>query len=503
MKRASILLINVAFLVSGFGLVGGCASESASSESVTATQQEIIYGNDDRRDIGQLTDSRQIAWANATGVFYDEADVNCSAGSCALTTRPYGDSQGGVYIPACPGEPFVGQPQGGHCTGFLIAPDLLVTAGHCVVSKYYCEHRPIVFGFMVDASGQAATVVPEEDVYHCSRIVARAVTYDSQDGLNDVDFAVLRLDRPVTGRMPLAIRQTGMVPDDTHFATIGSPLGLPLKYAPGASLRSNVPENSKFALNLDASKGMSGAPVINVDTGVVEGIVSAGPSNEWVTETQADGTTCSRTLRCDDETGCAGPMPWVHAARIESVVEVLEGRSCYDHVLNGQETDVDCGGSDCKPCLMSKICQEDSDCYQFPYDCRRAVCDQNVQCAPDYGSCETQCADGDIDGFETDVDCGGPCAGCGIGQYCILPSDCASKVCRAGTCAATPALGDVNGDGAVNTTDALLVANASVGTVTLAFLETADVNCSGGVDVVDALLIAQLAEGIIDRLPCQ
>ena len=65
-------------------------------------------------------------------------------------------------------------------------------------------------------------------MYRCTKIVAHAVTYDSLDGLNDVDFALLKLDRPATGRTPLAIRQAGMVPDDANFTTIGSPLGLPV-----------------------------------------------------------------------------------------------------------------------------------------------------------------------------------------------------------------------------------------------------------------------------------
>ena len=98
--------------------------------------------------------------------------------------------------------------------------------------------------------------------------------------------------------------------------------------------------------------------------------MSAGPANEWVYETQPDGTTCSRTLHCDDVTGCPGAMPWVHSARIKSVVEVLEGHSCYDKILNGYESDIDCGGPDCDACLMDKACRQTSDCYQFPHEQR-------------------------------------------------------------------------------------------------------------------------------------
>src|SRR5207253_1866743 len=46
------------------------------------------------------------------------------------------------------------------------------------------------------------------------------------------------------------------------------------------------------------------------------------------------------------------------------------------------------------------------------------------------------CTDGKLDGDETDVDCGGSCKKCGDGKACISPGDCASGVCTGGTCKA-------------------------------------------------------------------
>ncbi len=46
------------------------------------------------------------------------------------------------------------------------------------------------------------------------------------------------------------------------------------------------------------------------------------------------------------------------------------------------------------------------------------------------------CFDGKLDGNETDLDCGGACPGCGIGKVCEEPADCAAgttcvgKKCR-------------------------------------------------------------------------
>ena len=49
---------------------------------------------------------------------------------------------------------------------------------------------------------------------------------------------------------------------------------------------------------------------------------------------------------------------------------------------------------------------------------------------------DESCSDSIQNQDETDVDCGGSvCAGCGIGQSCSIPSDCASGNCMGGTCA--------------------------------------------------------------------
>ena len=46
------------------------------------------------------------------------------------------------------------------------------------------------------------------------------------------------------------------------------------------------------------------------------------------------------------------------------------------------------------------------------------------------------CSDGYVNRDETDVDCGGVCAGCPLGDACAAHVDCASNTCVGGTCAA-------------------------------------------------------------------
>ena len=52
-------------------------------------------------------------------------------------------------------------------------------------------------------------------------------------------------------------------------------------------------------------------------------------------------------------------------------------------------------------------------------DCKSGVCKDKVCASPAVD-------DGVKNGDETDVDCGGSCGGCGYGQACGGPGDCAA-----------------------------------------------------------------------------
>jgi hypothetical protein len=83
---------------------------------------------------------------------------------------------------------------------------------------------------------------------------------------------------------------------------------------------------------------------------------------------------------------------------------------CRDRVRDGDESDVDCGGT-CGGCAGGAACRAGGDC-------------QSRRC--DGGRCaEPTCSDGAWDGFESDVDCGGPtCPPCAVGQGCFSGDDC-------------------------------------------------------------------------------
>jgi hypothetical protein len=90
-------------------------------------------------------------------------------------------------------------------------------------------------------------------------------------------------------------------------------------------------------------------------------------------------------------------------------------------MLDGSETDVDCGGPMCKKCGPGQKCTQANDCSTGA--CMNGTCSSS------------SCTDMMKNGTETDVDCGGPtCKRCGEGKMCSVPTDCLSDLCNTGLC---------------------------------------------------------------------
>lgn len=110
---------------------------------------------------------------------------------------------------------------------------------------------------------------------------------------------------------------------------------------------------------------------------------------------------------------------------------------CDDGVRNGSESIVDCGDSACGPCLDGSPCDADSQCESGA--CIRGICER------------PSCTNGAVSGLETDIDCGGPhCPRCETGQRCSSATDCLSTGgCDGGRCSSC-------GDGQLNGTETAL-----------------------------------------------
>jgi len=102
---------------------------------------------------------------------------------------------------------------------------------------------------------------------------------------------------------------------------------------------------------------------------------------------------------CGDDKKCAAP-------------------SKTDGVKNGSESDVDCGGgapSNAPKCFKDKDCSADGDCFW-------GTCGANKKCGGD--------KPGVKDGDQTDIDCGGTQSpACDWFKGCAVDNDCTSKLC--------------------------------------------------------------------------
>jgi hypothetical protein len=255
---------------------------------VLRDRQRVIYGIDNRDDIYQVKSAKVRTLASCVAALVKTSDLRKIAdGSCTLATTSYRQE-----YDLCGNEPFASQPLGCFCSGFLVARNVVATAGHCVKGPADLRTTRFVFGWRMLDAARARTTFPAEDVYTGKSIVGRELTPTG------ADWALVKLDREVTGRMPLAVRTSGKVGNTAKVFVIGHPSGLPAKYAPGARVRDNTPA-SHFVANLDTYGGNSGSPVFSTGTKQVEGILVRG-ENDYVSN-----GTCQVSQRCPT-TGCRG-----------------------------------------------------------------------------------------------------------------------------------------------------------------------------------------------------
>ena len=248
-----------------------------------------IYGDDGRLDLYQVKDARVRKLAESTVALFESYDValDTAAGQAVLATRPYGSGEN-----LCKDEPFWDQKNGAFCSGSLVAPDIIMTAGHCVTDADSCASTKFVFGFGIENKGDVPDAVPAGEVYGCKELLGRL-----QEG-KGADWALVRLDRAAANHEPLALDRGDGVANGTPVFVIGHPAGLPTKVAGGAKVRDASP-NGYFVTNLDTYGGNSGSAVFGAGTGLVEGILVRG-EQDFVRR-----GACRVSKRCPDD-GCRG-----------------------------------------------------------------------------------------------------------------------------------------------------------------------------------------------------
>ncbi|MDC0746374.1 hypothetical protein [Polyangium mundeleinium] len=110
---------------------------------------------------------------------------------------------------------------------------------------------------------------------------------------------------------------------------------------------------------------------------------------------------------------------------------------CSNGVQDGDEADVDCGGTACGACPDGAACASDQDCVSVFCSVRQlcAPVDGRITCGEE-GEHGPSCGDCIKNSDETDIDCGGDaCNPCRQGKACLQDADCLGGVCVANVCA--------------------------------------------------------------------
>jgi hypothetical protein len=189
------------------------------------------------------------------------------------------------------------------------------------------------------------------------------------------------------GSTPDFVALTGYNPGSTAFANQAVRLGTFNQY-PGLCAAPNCSDATKNQAETDIDCGGQCGAVCTIGKG------------------------CSTVGDCDP--GAAG------VAECLLVGTATICMNCGDGTKNGNEADVDCGGSCATDCVSGQTCGGNGDC------------DSNL-CV---GGLCAGCADATQNGSETDVDCGGAdCGPCFGGKICAANADCLSGSCVGGFCA--------------------------------------------------------------------
>lgn len=286
MKISSLTLLLVSMIV--LNPAYEHADAHAQEGSVPETDKGI-YGDDNRKLVTELTDSdldvkrKELARSVLAQVPRWRVTAE-DAESFSINTKSLA---GGMKF--CPEEKFAELPLVSSCSAFLIAPDLILTAGHCVKDKFECQKNFWVLDYD-DALGFSASNpnvrIEKKNIVTCEKLLSL------QENAK-LDYALIKINRKVDDRAALSIRKLGKVSTDANLEVIGHPMGLPKIIANEAHIRNNSLPFT-FVTNADTFSGNSGSPVINMETRQVEGILVRGDS-----DFQMDiDLGCNRSFHC-------------------------------------------------------------------------------------------------------------------------------------------------------------------------------------------------------------
>jgi hypothetical protein len=191
---------------------------------------------------------------------------------------PMGTYTNSPFGPLDPRSAYYGLPQAptGR-TAVLISSNTLLTVAHQVPFAY--TSYVYIFGLHAQNIGGICQYpdpahIPAEDVYFASTGMDglyNGVLLNTHSDTTPGDFVVITLDRPVVGRAPVAVRKSGFASPQDRFADVSfSQRLIPAKGDFAVQHTNETSPDGVAIANTSLMPGASGAPVYNLDAGVVE-----------------------------------------------------------------------------------------------------------------------------------------------------------------------------------------------------------------------------------------
>jgi V8-like Glu-specific endopeptidase len=168
-----------------------------------------------------------------------------------------------------------------NCSAFLIAPNKIGTAGHCIddsmnfsIQDYY-----VVFDYKMSTHSNFESILSKDQVFEINKTIQREFNFPG-----DIDVAVLKLKRTVENRAPLQLSKERIKKGEAIYI-LGFPFGLPMKYQDNGFVtrsESNFGGKDSFTHNLDIFSVNSGSAIFREDSNQIVGILvrGSGPNYE-------------------------------------------------------------------------------------------------------------------------------------------------------------------------------------------------------------------------------
>jgi hypothetical protein len=197
---------------------------------------------------------------------------------------------------------------------------------------------------------------------------------------------------------------------------------------------SNLEEEPEYSYFLDQLQvkflGLDNETAINAYYYKVTSFFANETIKNWTLTTNLNGTAFYVTgLNLTDGNKYKLEAYAVNAVGLQSEAKPSDGvtidvarkpEDCQNDQKDLEETDLDCGG-ECAGCLDGATCAANTDCLS-------GFCNNGI-CAP------VACDDIAKNGNETDTDCGGGvCLPCAAGKACVQHTDCVTGSCNNGVC---------------------------------------------------------------------